>query len=259
MSAGLWSGGLYAANTAHHRAYDAAVLKDLPLRPDAAVLDLGCGVGDFTARLAASLPAGRVLGVDSAPDQIATARARHDAPNLRFARAAAQDLGAVAGPGEFDAVVSIAVLHWIPAADHPAVLAGVRRVLRDGGVFRAEFGGAGQILAARAILDTESAALGGPASPWYFPTPERYAGTVAAAGLRVHRIGLVRQRRALPDAAALTGWLRSQILLAYLPDLPAEAHEEFRRRVETRATSELRRADGSYDQDYVRLDLLAVA
>jgi trans-aconitate 2-methyltransferase len=135
----------------------------------------------------------------------------------------------------------------------------VRRVLRDGGLFRAEFGGAGQIVATRAILDEESAALGGPASPWYFPTPEGYAGAVEAAGLSVRRIGLVRQRRAMPDAAALTGWLRSQVLLAYLPGLPADAHEEFLRRVETRATGELRRADGSYDQDYVRLDLLAAA
>jgi trans-aconitate 2-methyltransferase len=259
MTTELWSGGLYAANTAHHRAFDAAILKDLPLEPDAAVLDLGCGVGDFTARLAAWLPAGRVLGVDAAPDQIATARDRHDAPNLRFAHAAAQDLSEVARPGEFDAVVSIAVLHWIPAADHPAVLAGVRRVLRDGGLFRAEFGGAGQVAATRVILDEESAALGGPASPWYFPTPEPYADAVAAAGLSVRRIGLVRQRRAIPDAAALTGWLRSQVLLAYLPELPADAREEFRRRAETRAIAELRRADGSYDQDYVRLDLLASA
>jgi hypothetical protein len=109
------------------------------------------------------------------------------------------------------------------------------------------------------ILDEESAALGGPASPWYFPTPEPYSDMVTAAGLSVHRIGLVRQRRAMPDAAALTGWLRSQVLLAYLPELPAGAHEEFRRRAETRAIAELRRADGSYDQDYVRLDLLAAA
>src|SRR2546423_14584069 len=103
MSRGLWSGGLYAANTAHHRAFDAAILKDLPLRPDAAVLDLGCGGGDFTARLAASLPAGRGLGGDAAPDQIATPRDRPGAPNPRFPSAPPQDLPPVARPGGFDA------------------------------------------------------------------------------------------------------------------------------------------------------------
>jgi len=70
---------------------------------------------------------------------------------------------------------------------------------------------------------------------------------------------LVRQRRELPDAEAFLGWLRSQVLVAYGSGVPADRLRAFRRAAEERALDELRGADGRYDQDYVRLDLLAVA
>jgi len=41
--------------------------------------------------------------------------------------------------------------------------------------------------------------------------------------------------------------------------LPPAAVAGFRGRVEERAVAELRRADGSYDLDFVRLDLLVRA
>ena len=67
---------------------------------------------------------------------------------------------------------------------------------------------------------------------------------------------LVRQVRGLPTAAALLGMLRSQVFPAYDLVLPAGAVADFRAAAELRAVAELRRADGSYDLDFVRLDLL---
>jgi hypothetical protein len=59
----------------------------------------------------------------------------------------------------------------------------------------------------------------------------------------------------VPD---VVGWLRSQVLMAYLPGLPDDAaRAEFTAAAERRALAELRRADGTYDQDYVRVDVLA--
>jgi SAM-dependent methyltransferase len=154
-----------------------------------------------------------------------------------------------------DVVLSVACLHWVPGADQPGVLASVRRALRPGGTFRADLGGAGQIAATRAILDEESARLGGPTGPWYFPSAEEYADLLTGAGLVPERVRLLRQRRAVPD---VVGWLRSQVLMAYLPGLPDDAaRAEFTAAAERRALAELRRADGTYDQDYVRVDVLA--
>jgi SAM-dependent methyltransferase len=258
MSTGAgWDGALYAGNTAHHRAFDDTVLAGADLGPGRDVLDIGCGVGDLTARVADLVgPGGSVLGVDASAGMIEQASAR-TRPGLEFRVCAAQDLDTVVAPESADVVLSVACLHWIPGADQPGVLASVRRALRPGGTFRADLGGAGQISAARAILDEESARLGGPTGPWFFPTAEEYAELLTAGGLVPARVELLRQRRRVPD---VLGWLRSQVLQAYLPGLPDDAaRAQFTTAAERRALAELRRADGSYDQDYVRADVLAHA
>jgi ubiquinone/menaquinone biosynthesis C-methylase UbiE len=254
-TAGLFDGELYAANTGHHRAHDDDVLAGLPLAPGTDVLDLGCGSGDFTARLVPMVAPGRVVGVDVSPSQVAHARAHH--PGAEFVAGRAQDVGSLFPASSFDVVFTVATLHWVPAEEQPAVLAGVARVLRPGGVLRADLGGAGQIAAARAVLDGVSSRHGGPASPWCFPEPEPYAGLLAEAGLTVRRARLVHQRRAFPDPAAFEGWLRSQVLPAYLPGVPDGARDAFTAECVREGLARLRRDDGSYDQDYVRLDVLA--
>jgi trans-aconitate 2-methyltransferase len=190
---------------------------------------------------------------------VRVATRRCDRSHVDFLTASAQQLQTVAAERSYDAVFSVAVLHWIPAGDHPGVLAQIHRVLRPGGVFRAEFGGAGQISAVRAVLDEEARAVGGGPAPWYFPDADTYRTLLATAGLSTSDgwVRLLRQRRSVPDADALLGWLRSQVLLGYDAVVPTDELETFRRRAESRAVAELRRVDGSFDQDYVRLDLRA--
>jgi trans-aconitate methyltransferase len=253
-----WDAALYAENTAHHRRHDDDFLGALTLPAAARVLDVGCGVGDFTARLATLGPGVEVLGVDADPGMVAVA-ARHATPAVRFAVCRAQELDRVVPAGSVDAVFSVAALHWVPAADHPGMLAQVRRVLRPGGLFRAQFGGSGQIAAVQAILDEEAARLGGGPAGWFFPAPADYRPLLEGAGLTVSDGGwvrLLRQVRRFPTGPDLLGWLRSQTFPAYEPTLPAGAVEAFRQRCERRATGELRRGDGTYDLDFVRLDLL---
>jgi trans-aconitate 2-methyltransferase len=254
--AGTFEGAVYAANTGHHRSHDAEVLAGVPLAPGVAVLDLGCGSGDFTAGLVPLVtPGGRVVGVDVSASQVEYAGAHHRGAEFLVGRA--QDLGALFPPASFDVVVSVATLHWVPGEDQPTVLAGVRSVLRAGGVLRVDMGGAGQIEATRAVLDEVSARFGGPASPWHFPEPHAYRGLLEAAGLRVGHVRLVRQRRPFADTVAFEGWLRSQVLPAYLPGIAPEARTPFVTACVAEGSARLRRGDGSYDQEYVRLDALA--
>jgi hypothetical protein len=63
------------------------------------------------------------------------------------------------------------------------------------------------------------------------------------------------QRRAF-DEASLRGWLHSQVLNAYEAGIDPEEHAAFRAAVDARI-GELRRWDGTFDQTWVRLDLLA--
>jgi SAM-dependent methyltransferase len=251
-----FDGTLYAANTAHHRAHDAEVLAGVPLEPGTRVLDVGCGSGDFTASLVPLVsPGGRVAGVDVSPSQIEHARGHH--PGAEFLVGRAQDVGRMFPAASFDVAVSVATLHWVPDADQPAVLAGVASVLRPGGVLRIDMGGAGQIAAAREVFDEVSARFGGPSSPWCFPGPGDYGPLLEAAGFSVLRLALVGQRRAFPATAAFEGWLRSQILPAYLPGIAPELRTPFIEACVAEGRARLRRSDGGYDQDYVRLDVLA--
>ncbi|GAA2915162.1 class I SAM-dependent methyltransferase [Streptomyces mexicanus] len=97
----------------------AAVLGLLP-EGTREMLDVGCGTGIVTRRLAAARPALRVTGVDRAAGQAGGVLA--DSRRLPFP------------DGRFDAVTSVWVLH-LASADARAVVAECARVLKPGGVY----------------------------------------------------------------------------------------------------------------------------
>lgn len=258
-----WDGASYAANTAHHRRYDAeflAGIDDLP--PTARILDIGCGSGDFTIKLADLVPHGHVVGLDPQPSMLAQARAVAR-PNQSFVLGAAQDLASLITHGEpaltgpFDAVVSRAVLQWVPLADHPGVLAAAAGMLRPGGLLRLEAGGGDNIATVVAILNEISERYGGPRSPWTFPPAGRYLDLLLGAGFSVDHgwVRLVAQRR-LFTRDELIGWLTSQCLHAYEHTMPPRWRPAFRAEA-LASIDRLRHADGTYDRTYVRLDVRA--
>jgi trans-aconitate methyltransferase len=250
----------YAANTGHHRAFDALFLETTPLAPADRVLDLGCGSGDFTRIVADLVPDGEVVGLDPQPALLSEARRRAGA-NQSFVEAPVQRLAeAVAADPAFDGVMSRAAMQWVPMADHPGYLAASLALLRPGGWFRLEMGGAGNIPVIAPLVGSVSQAHGGPPAPWSFPDPGTYLELLEAAGIGIDPAqgSYVRtnaQRRPF-DRDRLLGWLRSQCYQAFEITMPAERHAAFEAEVEGRL-DELRRHDGSFDQTFVRLDVLA--
>lgn len=161
------------------------------------VLDLGCGDGALTEKLAAAGCA--VVGADSSADLIRAARARN--LDARLMNGEALDFD-----GEFDAVFSNAALHWMLQPDK--VIEGVYRALKPGGRFVGEFGGAGNVLTIASALETalnRRGIDGKAANPWYFPTAEDYAAKLAAHGFRVRSAELIERPTPLPTGMA--GWL----------------------------------------------------
>lgn len=82
------------------------LLKLVAVRPDLKVVDLGCGTGELTRKLADALPGSDVLGIDTSPEMLKKAQA-HARSGLRF------ELGDQASlSGSYDLIFSNAALHW---------------------------------------------------------------------------------------------------------------------------------------------------
>jgi len=134
----FWNPADYADQSAAQLAWAKELLRRLDLAGTEAILDIGCGDGKVTAEIAAALPGGFVLGVDSSTEMIAHAVATHRAPNLQFRRADAQSIE----PGRvFDIAFSNACLYWVD--DWQGIFNGVAKCLRTGGRLFASCGGKG--------------------------------------------------------------------------------------------------------------------
>ena len=101
-----------------------------PRGPGGRILDLGCGSGTKTKRLARSFD---IVGVDISEEQLRLARA--EVPEATFMRAdfAALDFD----EASFDGVVAFYSIVHVPRDQHSALFANIRRWLKPGGLFLA--------------------------------------------------------------------------------------------------------------------------
>ena len=93
-----------------------------------ALLDVGCGNGAYTIRLAEGF--GRTVGIDVEPDRLGDFRARCHDPSIEVVQGSAADTGLE--PASFDVVTAIETVEHLGSL-LPAVIAEAHRVLRPGG------------------------------------------------------------------------------------------------------------------------------
>jgi trans-aconitate methyltransferase len=246
MSEQNWDPATYARNARFVSDLGAPVVELLAPQPGERILDLGCGDGVLTRKLA-DLGC-EVVAIDSSAPQIEAARKlglnAHvmDGEQLPFQE-------------EFDAVFSNAVLHWIKNAD--PMIAGVYRSLKSGGRFVAECGGYGCVHKIKSALvqALDRRGLDGEARvPWYFPTPGDYATRLERAGFRVDSIALIPRPTPLPgDVIGFLETFGQSFLLGFSGDERTKFLDEVRAVLEP----QLRDSQGAWIADYVRLRFAA--
>jgi demethylmenaquinone methyltransferase/2-methoxy-6-polyprenyl-1,4-benzoquinol methylase len=112
-----------------NRLWNRKVVRTTGLMPGDTALDLACGTGSLTRRLAEKVgPEGYVLGVDFSKEMLRVARS---APNIEYRLGDATDLQGVPS-GAFDAATIAYGTRNIPDLD--ALFSEMARTLRPGGV-----------------------------------------------------------------------------------------------------------------------------
>jgi trans-aconitate methyltransferase len=245
-----WDAGLYDDKHSFVWKMAAGVLDLLEAKAGERILDLGCGTGHLTEKIAAT--GAKVVGVDRSPAMIRQACENY--PSLRFD---AMDAREIAFAEPFDAVFSNATLHWIKEPEK--VAKGIAKALRPGGRFVAEFGGKGNVGGLMAAVERVWHQLSLPEpipDPWYYPSVGEYSSLLEKHKLEVAYAVLFDRPTPLEDGErGLRNWLTmfGGIFLDQLPDGQREATLTA---IEQQARPALHR-DGRWVMDYRRLRIVA--
>ena len=244
-----WDAALYDDKHSFVWKRGASLIELLAPQADERVLDLGCGTGHLTARIAET--GAEVVGIDSSPEMIAEAQRLF--PGIPFGVA---DARTFTFDEPFDAVFSNAVLHWVKPPEQ--AVACIRRALEPGGRFVAEFGGRGNVAAIVSSLDAASRAigLGSWEHPWYYPSIGEYAQILERAGLEVTHAVLFDRPTPLEGEDGLRHWAE-MFARDLVGRVPAGNRETFFRHAEDAARPTLHR-DGTWFADYRRLRVVAL-
>jgi len=247
-----WDAELYDSKHSFVSKLGTDLLELLLPQPGECILDLGCGTGHLTDKIASV--GAEVVGIDSASSMIDQARRNY--PNLQFEVGDATNLQFT---DKFDAVFSNAVLHWIKEPEK--VVVGICRALKPGGRFVAEFGGKGNVkMIFTAIQNAMQGAgyrINESLNPWYFPSIGEYGTLLEQQGLELTFATLFERPTPLEDGdKGMQNWIK-MFAYNFFQALSADKQADIFADIENQLRPQLYK-DGTWFADYKRIRVIAI-
>jgi len=250
MKRSTWDPEQYEAHHSFVWELGQDLIELLDPQPGERILDLGCGTGQLTYKVAES--GANAIGLDASPEMVG--QARQNFPQLQFIL---QDAARMDFDSEFDAVFSNAALHWMLEAS--AVAKAVARALRKEGRFVGELGGKGNIRTIESAIEAVAEQYHTstvPSGRTFYPSLGEYAALLESCGLEVRFATLFDRPTSLDGEAGMENWIR-QFKWFYFENLPpAAAKRALEETVKTLRPLLFR--DGKWIADYRRLRFIAV-
>lgn len=207
------------------------LLRLIDAREGMSVIDLGCGTGELTSRLASLLPHSDVTGIDSSEEMLSRAMGL-SRPGLSFRKQAIEDVS-----GEWDLVFSHAAIQWVD--DHRALIPRLLTMVRLGGQLTVQLPSNHEHPTHRIIEELAGEEpfrqiLGG----WSRNSPVLKVGEYAELLHQNSCDEIVVFEKVYPHILSstddLVAWTSSTALVPYFDRLDADAREEFLKRYRLR-------------------------
>jgi len=252
-----FNGEAYAKASTHQKEWGNRIISEFKLKGDEHILDLGCGDGVLTSQLAALVPQGLALGIDSSESMIEVAQ-KLEQINLGFRL---MDIERLDFENEYNLVFSNATLHWVK--DHNRLLRNCYRALKNRGMLRFNFAGEGNCSNFNRIV-MQATQLAEYVSyfksfewPWYMPSLDEYTVLLKKSAFMEFKVWGENADRFFPDSEALTRWIDQPSLVPFLECLPVQEKQTFRDYVVGRMIEATSRPDGTCFETFRRINVAA--
>jgi trans-aconitate 2-methyltransferase len=221
----LWDPERYEQFSAERAEPFEDLLALVTIRQDLRVVDLGCGTGVLTQKLADALPSSEVLGVDSSAAMLERTD-QLGRPGLRFEYGDIREL-----EGQWDLVFSHSAIQWLP--DHHTLIPRLLAKVSSGGQLAVQQPSNHRHAVHKLLSETASeepfqAALEG----WTRQSPvlslEEYANLLYSNGGTAITVMEKIYPHVLESADAIADWMSGTGMRAYLKRLPPDLHDAFR-------------------------------
>lgn len=253
-----FDGKKYRAASSHQKEWGTRLITELSLTGNETILDLGCGDGILTAKLAELVPQGKVIGIDNSPGMINTAK-ELERSNLEFYL---MDITQIHYCNTFDIIFSNATLHWIK--DHTTLISNCYTALKPAGILRFNFAGQGNCLhfftVMKEVIRTPRYQLyfTGFVWPWYMPNIAEYQNIIAQFPFQEVKVWEENADKYFSHSDEMVKWIDQPSLVPFIKVVDEQDKSSFRDIVVAKMIQQTLQNDGRCFETFRRINVFAI-